>query len=322
MLPDLARRAAAAVCYSFFRIAGPGMNKLRISVVQYLNTAPLVWGFTHGPLRGKYELSFTVPSQCAEELRSGAADVAIIPAIEYQRINGLAILPDLAIASKRRVRSLLLISQMPIERARSVALDSSSRSTQALTHILCSEKWKVSPEMQQAAPDLREMLARADAALLIGDPALRISIAIAAHTETAADGHQMCAGRAAGIAGVERLHVYDIVEEWNELTGLPAVLAIWAVRESAVTTELAEDFQRSRELGAANLSIISREASGELGLPPLELERYLRENIDFTLDAANLAGLKRYFAEAARLGLIAEAKPLQIAAARMAGARH
>lgn len=297
------------------------MSKLRISVVQYLNTAPLVWGFSHGPLRGKYELSFTVPSQCAEELRSGAADVAIIPAIEYQRIDGLAILPDLSIASKKRVRSLLLISKKPIERARSIALDRSSRSTQALTQILCDAKWKIAPEMQQAQPDLREMLDKADAALLIGDPALRLSVEMAANAEKAADGHLVCGGAAAGMDETQLLHVYDIVEEWNAWTGLPAVLAIWAVRKSAVTTELAEDFQRSRELGMANVAAISREAAGTLGLLAVELERYLRENIDFTLDEENLAGLQRYFAEAARLGLIAEAKPLEIAAVKMAGAR-
>ena len=88
------------------------MNKLRISIVQYLNTAPLVWGFTNGLLQGKYDLSFTVPSQCAEDLRLGRADVAIIPAIEYQRIPGLAILPDMAIASKNQVRSLLIVAKM------------------------------------------------------------------------------------------------------------------------------------------------------------------------------------------------------------------
>jgi len=80
---------------------GNDVNSLRISIVQYLNTAPLVRGFTHGPLRGKYALSFKVPSQCAEALRSGAADVAIIPAIEYQRIAGLVLVPNLSIASKK-----------------------------------------------------------------------------------------------------------------------------------------------------------------------------------------------------------------------------
>ena len=156
----------------------PIVTKLRISIVQYLNTAPLVWGFTNGPLQGKYDLSFTVPSQCSEDLRTGRADIAIIPAIEYQRIDNLVILPDMAIASKQQVRSLLIVSKKPIEQVKSFALDRSSRSTQALTRILCAEKWKIAPSFFEASPDLAEMLEQADAALLIGDPALRISLGI------------------------------------------------------------------------------------------------------------------------------------------------
>ncbi len=160
------------------RARTPNLAKLRISIVQYLNTAPLVWSFTHGPLRGKYDLSFTVPSLCAEALRSGAADIAIIPAIEYQRIGGLVVLPDLAIASKNQVRSLLIIAKKPIAQVRSVALDRGSRSTQALTRILCAEHWKITPEFFEAPPDANMMLQEADAALLIGDPALQLSVAI------------------------------------------------------------------------------------------------------------------------------------------------
>jgi len=152
------------------------VNPVRISIVEYLNTAPLVRGFTHGPLRGKYNLSFTVPSQCAEALRSGAVDVAIIPAIEYQRIPDLVILPNLAIASKKSVRSLLLVSKKPIEDVTRIALDRSSRSTQALTRILCEKQWHIKPEFFEAAPELPAMLQDVDAALLIGDPALRKQI--------------------------------------------------------------------------------------------------------------------------------------------------
>src|SRR5436190_1364773 len=124
------------------------VRKLRISIVQYLNTAPLVRGFTHGPLQGKYDLSFTVPSQCADSLRTNAADIAIIPAIEVQRIPNLVILPDLSIASKERVRSLLVISKTSIREARRIALDSSSRSTQALVKIL----WDARPQI--ATPEV------------------------------------------------------------------------------------------------------------------------------------------------------------------------
>jgi chorismate dehydratase len=276
------------------------VSKLRVSVVQYLNTAPLVWGFTNGPLRGKYELSFTVPSQCAEALRSGAADVAIIPAIEYARIAGLAILPDLAVASKNAVRSLLLIAKPPIREVRSIALDSSSRSTQALTRILCAAHWKIAPEFHEASPNVGKMLDGADAALLIGDPALQYALGAAAQRD-----------RARGWRAL------DVVEEWRAMTGLPAVLAVWAARKEAVTGELIEDFQRSRDCGMANLAAISKEAEGELHIPAMQLESYLRDNIDFTLDAENFEGLRRYFAEAAKLGLIAEAKPLAIAGARL-----
>src|ERR1041385_6029071 len=143
------------------------MPRLRISVVRYLNTAPLVRGFTHGPLQGKYDLSFTVPAECAEALRHGAVDVAILPVIEYQRIPNLVVLPDLSIASKECVRSLLLVSKMPVRDVRSLALDQSSRSTQALIRILCEDRWNIAPQFSQASPDIARMLEDRDAALLI-----------------------------------------------------------------------------------------------------------------------------------------------------------
>ena len=105
------------LCYTERTARTPIVTKLRISIVQYLNTAPLVWGFTNGLLSGKYDLSFTVPSQCAEDLRTGRADVAIIPAIEYQRIDDLVVLPDMSIASKKLVRSLLLVSKKACSRS-------------------------------------------------------------------------------------------------------------------------------------------------------------------------------------------------------------
>src|SRR6266576_3161850 len=252
--------------------------KLRISIVQYLNTAPLVWGFTNGPLQGKYDLSFTVPSECADDLRAGRADVAIIPAIEYQRIPGLAILPDMAIASKHQVRSLLIVAKKLIEQVRTFALDSSSRSTQVLTRILCAEKWRIAPEFSEALPDLPEMLDIADAALIIGDPALRISLGIAKDGWPGAPGQTVCPAATLGITSCELLYVSDVVGEWRALTRRPAVLAVWA-------------------LGRA-------------------LASYLRDNIDFSLDAENGRGLDLYFEHAAKLGLIRKAEAIHWAAAK------
>jgi predicted solute-binding protein len=375
------------------------LPKLRISVVQYLNTFPLVWGFTHGPLAGKYDLSFTVPSQCAEALRAGDVDIAIIPAIEYQRIDDLVILPDLAIASKRRVRSLLLISKVPIapagsvgarelrEGPRSIALDRSSRSTQALTKILCARHWQIAPQFREMAPDLAEMLAANDAALLIGDPALRVSLAIesapalptdfvgaglapparsaasnrsestpplgsagtpaggfsspSTHSQPAPSASpgpcpapEICDAATLGlssstlsqtltkegpkegrarIATPEKLYVYDIVAEWRAMTGLSAVLAVWAARPAVATPEVVADFHASRAFGLLNLPELCDEAAAQLQLPAPALHSYLTDNIDFTLDPENVAALTKYFAEAAALHLAPAAKPVHLA---------
>jgi chorismate dehydratase len=287
------------------------LQKLRISIVQYLNTAPLVWGFTNGPLAGKYDLSFTVPSQCAEALRARTADIAIIPAIEYQRIPGLVVLPDLAIASQNRVRSLLIIAKKPIEQVRSISLDRSSRSTQALTRILAAKHWKIDPEFFEIEPDLRAMLEKADAAMLIGDPALRISIAIEKKSTVSAQGRTVCQAATLGIQGAEIFHIYDVVGEWRRFSSLPAVMAVWASRPELATPEVLADFSASRDFGLSQIAAICAEAARELELPQQALESYLRHNIDFSLGEENRRGLERYFHEAAKLGLVPRDKKIE-----------
>jgi chorismate dehydratase len=329
--------------------AQPTVTKLRISVVQYLNTAPLIRGFTHGVLQGKYDLSFTVPSQCAEALRTGAADIAIIPAIEYQRIVSqglpLTILPDLAIASKERVRSLLLISKVPVRQARRIGLDPSSRSTQALTKILCAHRWQITPEFFEPAaptstdangdnrsanrsanadPGVAAILANADAALLIGDAALRIAIAAEARgVKPGSDGEWLTTGATIGAASLSQLHLYDIVKEWWHLTEKPAVLAIWAARPDPANPSLIKDvpirdvgadFQVSRDFGLTQIPQIAAEAAIEMHLPEKELRLYLEKNIDYSLDAENLQGLQRFWVLSSSLGITGSLQSVAIAA--------
>jgi chorismate dehydratase len=293
------------------------MTKLRVSVVEYLNTAPLVWGFTNGPLQGRYELSFAVPAQCAEQLRRGDVDLGIIPAIEYQRMEGMAVLPGMAVAAKDAVRSILVVSRCPITRVRRLALDSSSRSSQALVRILCAERWGIQPEFGTAPPDLAAMLRDADAALVIGDPALRLDVQLAQLAAQPRDGDYCCGGDPSQwpIAGMEAIYLYDVAHEWRALTGLPCVLAIWVGRREAVIPQVVADFAASKDYGLARIGEIAEAAAEKLELPGAELESYLRENIDFTLDAENRAGLELYFRKARQLGLIAEARAVEYAAA-------
>jgi chorismate dehydratase len=293
------------------------VNPVRISIVEYLNTAPLVRSFTHGPLRGKYELSFTVPSQCAEALRSGAVDVAIIPAIEYQRIPDLVILPNLSIAS-----SLLLVSKQPIQEVARIALDCSSRSTQALTRILCEKLWHIKPEFFEAAPNLPAMLHQADAALLIGDPAPQLAIACAPATRRDASGALISPDSLAGLNESGSVYIYDIVEKWRAMTNLPAVLAVWAARREAVTPQLVQDFQDSLAFGLRHVDAIASEAAAEMNLPAADLRRYLLENIDYRLDEENLRGLTRYYLLAADLGLIPQVNTVALASEAGGPARY
>jgi len=291
------------------------MTKLRISIVEYLNTAPLVWGFTDGPLAGRYDLSFTVPSKCAEALRVGDVDVAIIPAIEYQRIENLVLLPEMCVAASGEVRSILVIARKPIELAKRVALDSSSRSSAALVRLLCRNFWGISPEFVPAEPDPAAMLANADAALVIGDPALRIAVKLEQLAAKKPNPESCCGGdpNEQAVQGVDSLYVYDVAHQWREMTARPCVLAVWAARREAVTPELIADFMASKKFGMANISDIADGASLKLDLPAISLERYLRQNIDFLLDAGNIAGLELYYKLCAEAGLIARAKPIEFA---------
>jgi len=293
------------------------MKKLRISIVEFLNTAPLVWGFTDGPLEGRYELSFTVPSLCAEALRAGEADVAIIPAIEYQRMEGLVVLPDIAVAAKNEVRSVLVLSKKPIDLARRIALDTNSRSSVALVRLLCQGLWRIAPEFVDMAPDPAAMLSNADAALVIGDPALAVRLKVDALAHKEPSGAACCTGDAGEqpVPGIDTLFVYDVAQQWREMTGKPCVMAIWAGRRNMITPEVVADFVASKEYGLSQIGEIAEGAALKLDLSPCHLERYLRQNIDFSLDAENLDGLERYFELCAAAGLISRARPIEFAAA-------
>ena len=205
-----------------------------------------MWDFEHGKAGEHFDISYTVPSSCAQALAEGAADIGIIPAAAYASIPGLQILPDVAIASRQPVRSILLVSKMPIETVRTVALDTSSMTSVALTKILF-EKWLGGGRtFAPMDPHLDKMLASHDAGLLIGDPALQVDRS--------------------------RYHTLDLAEEWIRLTGKPFVFAFWAVRSAALAetpaVDIAAIFRDSRDHGLepANLGAIAREWAPRVGL--------------------------------------------------------
>jgi chorismate dehydratase len=273
------------------------MSRLRISAISYLNTAPLMWDFEHGEAGRDFDISYTLPSACAHELQGGRADIGIIPAAAYTQIPGLLVLPDVAIASRQPVRSILLVSRVPVEEIRTIALDTSSMTSVALTKILF-EKW-LGPgrTFRSMPPDIEEMLATHDAALLIGDPALQIDRS--------------------------RYFTLDLAEEWIRHTGKPFVFAFWAVRRDALQSsgqaeELAAVFQRSRDHGLepSSLHQIAREWSRRLLISEKDVISYLTENIYYLLDASCLEGLQLFYHYAAEVGALPAAPPIKFLPAK------
>ena len=259
----------------------------RVSVVKYLNTVPLIWGMLKGEQRGKFDLDFTTPALCAGAVRSGQADVGIIPSIEYQRMDDAEIVGGVSIASKDRVKSVLLLSKAPIEKIRTVALDNSSRTSVALLDILLRRFYGRAVDSIPLAPDPDEMLKRADAALVIGDPALAYDGQVA--------------------------EVYDLAAEWKKFTGLPFVFALWAGRAGAKLAGIRQDFEDSRDFGLTRIDEIAEEFAPKYGLEPHQVKVYLTENIDYTLDEENLEGLRLFYKLAVETGVIPAEKDVRFA---------
>ena len=279
------------------------MRRLRISAISYLNTAPLMWDFQHGNAARDFDISYTRPSSCARALAEGAADIGIIPAAAYAQIPGLQILPDVAIASRRAVRSILLVSRIPVEQVRAVALDTSSMTSVALTKVLF-EKWLGGGRTFTAMePNLEQMLEQCDAGLLIGDPALQVDRS--------------------------HYHTLDLAEEWIRYTGKPFVFAFWAVRGEALceadpALDLAAVFRDSRDHGLEpqNLERIVQEWAPRLGLSVHAVREYLTESIHYQLDAGCLEGLRLFYQYAAEIGALPIAPELQFAESARATAHR
>lgn len=254
-------------------------GKPRVCAVSYLNTVPLVWGMLHGPQRDLFELSFALPSECADRVASGAADIGIVPVVELLR-RPLATLGDCGIACRGPVRSILLITRVHPARIRTLAADSGSRTSVLLARIVLAQRYGAEPVILPMPPNPDQMLAHADAALIIGDPAL--------HLDPETIGGQ----------------VLDLGEEWHAMTGLPMVFAVWAGSPSVARPEIAPAFLGSCRYGLSRLDEIIRAESAARGLPEALVRRYLTTHIVFELGERDYAGLDAFLRQARELDIV------------------
>jgi chorismate dehydratase len=260
-------------------------QKTRIAASSYLNTAPLIWSFTHGSQRDAVELfTDTAPARCAEMLAAGEVDAALVPIIEYQRIDDVSIVPDVCVGSKTAVRSVVLVTRKNnLKKVERVALDESSRTSATLVKIIFREFLGFEPAWQSAAPNLHSMMQQADAALIIGDPAMSVAR--------------------------EQFRVFDLATLWHEFTRLGFVFAMWMVRNQSVERVRAIDFAAARDEGLANLDQVIASYPHQMPFSEDETRQYLTENIVFKVDEEMRKGLRLYFELAQKHRLINSTKP-------------
>jgi len=274
------------------------LPRLRIAAIRFLNPAPLMWDFEHPPLAeviaARCQVDYMLPSECADRLADGTADIGLAPVASLAFVPGLHILPGCTIASKGRVRSLLLArrARQPLKTLRTVAADTASRTTIAHARILFHHWGNPSIEFVPMPSDLDVMLDRADAAVIIGDPAL-LALEERFNREERTG---------------EELVYHDLAEEWRALTGLPFVSAVWAATGSAWDRVLAgrvdEVLIRSRDHGLENIEALAAEWSERLPLGDEVLRTYFTANIHYVLDEECVEGMRCFFRMGADLGIL------------------
>ncbi len=270
-----------------------------MAAIGFLNPAPLMWDFDHPPLAAelstRYQVESMMPSECADRLANGTADIGLVPIAALATTPGLRILPGCTIASKGRVRSLLLVrrARQPLEKLRNIAADIASRTTLIYARILLHGWGNPAVPFVPMAADLDAMLDRADAAIVIGDPALLALEERANRVERTG----------------EELVYHDLAGEWHSLTGSAFISAVWAAGPACSGTldeSITADLVRSRDRGLARLDALVEEWARKLPLSEQTIRSYLTTNIHYVLDEECIAGMREFFQKAGEVGALPE----------------
>jgi chorismate dehydratase len=268
-------------------------TRVRLGAVSYLNARPLVYGLDRSP---RFSVRYDTPSECARLLHGGAIDVGLIPSIEYLRGGPYHIVPDLAIASRGKVASVVLYTTKPMADVRSIAMDTSSRTSVALVKVLCARRFKIRPVFEAREPDLAQMLAHSDAALIIGDKALFL------HDSSDISDISDISSRG-GRATIETL---DLGEIWTDMTKLPFVYAFWAGRGDALQGDDVAALLSARDEGVRRPEELARTYLAAFPDRQKAGADYLRDNIKYHLGGDERAGLEAFYRYAAEAGAAPE----------------
>ena len=242
---------------------------MRLSAVSYLNTKPFIYGLFRSDLASEIDLSLDIPSVCAQKLLTGEADVVLTPVAIIPELGEAYLVSDYCIGSVGTVKTVCIFSEKPLAEIKRIYLDFHSRTSVALTRVLCGQYWHIQPEFVHATAGYEEKIGGDTAGLIIGDRT---------------------------IGKHERFpHVFDLGEAWTDWTGLPFVFAAW-VSVKPLHPELIRRFNAALRIGLDHIPELTKILPT---MPGFDVEKYFRENISYELDEAKWLALNRF------LGLVA-----------------
>jgi chorismate dehydratase len=250
---------------------------LRIGAVGYLNARPLTWALDRDPSR--WRVRYDLPSVCAALLHAGDVDLGLVPSVEYLRSPDYRMVPGVGVGSRGAIASVALYTTRPVSDLRSIALDTSSRTSVALIQVLCHHHFRIHPEFVAHGPDLPAMVRVADAALLIGDPAF--------------DAEHDALG----------LQKIDLGEEWTRMSGLPFIYAAWTGRTGVADADDVRALREAQTEGVQATEEIAAEYGRGDARRAARAAAYLRDNVKYGIGPDEVRGLQLFLDSAADLGL-------------------
>lgn len=235
-------------------------EKIRVGAVSYLNTKPLIYGLQHGPLAQKIELVLDYPSNLTSLLQKNKLDIALLPVAAIPMINDAQIISNYCIASDKKVASVCLFSEVPIDEIQQIFLDYQSRTSVMLLRILLKQYWDIRPSLIEADENFIEQIKGKNAGLIIGDRALE---------------------------NLQKFpYVYDLAEAWHDHTKLPFVFATW-VANKKINPTFIEEFNIANSIGFQRID----EIVSDLSYNTYDLKEYFRNNICYSLDEEKTKGM-------------------------------
>ncbi len=244
------------------------MQKVKISAVSYLNTLPFIYGIENSSfLKGKYTLEKDIPAVCADKLIGNKVDLGLIPVAEIGKVKDARVISDFCIGAVGEVKTVLLLSDVPINKIEKIYLDYQSRTSVKLIQILVKYYWKIDPEFINSAPGFENNIQDKTAGLIIGDRTFNLN-------------KNFC-------------YIYDLSEEWTKFTSLPFVFAVW-VSNKQLPDEFVVDFNNACKLGIENINTIINDYNEYNSTSKIDIESYLINYISYSFDNEKRKGMRKF----------------------------